>query len=195
MLLKRIEHPNGPIFYLAPLLWDAGIPHAFSTRLGGLSAAPFDSLNLGNPSGEIQDTRARILENYRLLETAAGTHGRERCWLHQVHGSAVANVIRNTAHDSDSKGDALTNARAACRTQRPRRRLLPCAARVRRWQTRCGDSFRLAWHSWKRHRRRVGRITEAGECRRITDRTQKYSGRDRTVHWHRCVRSRPRSVG
>lgn len=113
MLLERISHKTGPVFYVSPLLREIGVPHAFSTRLGGKSAAPFDSLNLGNPSGDIRDDREKILDNYRLLEQAAGFDGRERCWLHQIHSDVCARVSRAKLHDNNAQGDALTTSDAA----------------------------------------------------------------------------------
>ena len=50
-MLERRCADNGVVYYASPLLESAQIPHAFSTRLGGLSPAPFNSLNLGNPNG------------------------------------------------------------------------------------------------------------------------------------------------
>jgi YfiH family protein len=113
MLPERISHPIGPVFYVSPQLRDAGVPHAFSTRIGGRSSGPFDSLNLGNPPGEIRDDRERISENYRLLEKAAGLDGRERCWLHQIHSPLVTHVSRDAPHNNESHGDALTTRDAA----------------------------------------------------------------------------------
>src|ERR1043165_4940692 len=107
MLLEKINTAGGPVFYISPQLREAGVPHAFSTRLGGLSPPPFDSLNLGNPSGGVRDDRNRILDNYALLERAAGLAERERCWLHQVHGKTVVNVLRGCGHDNAAQGDAL----------------------------------------------------------------------------------------
>src|SRR5688500_824251 len=70
-MLERVVSDTGVVFYRSPLLAAAGVPHAFSTRLGGISAAPFDSLNLGNPNGcAVQDDVAQIAENYRLLQGA-----------------------------------------------------------------------------------------------------------------------------
>lgn len=108
MLLEKVSHPLGPVFYVSPQLREAGVAHAFSTRMGGKSRGPFDSLNLGNPAGDIRDDRERILDNYRLLETAAGFGDRERIWLHQIHSPRVARVSRKTQHDNSSQGDALT---------------------------------------------------------------------------------------
>ena len=86
MLQRRIA-PNGVVYYASPLLEQVGVPHAFSTRIGGVSPAPFDSLNLGNPNGcDVRDDYDRVWENYLLLQAAAGCDGRELCRVHQVHG-------------------------------------------------------------------------------------------------------------
>ena len=83
------------------------MPHAFSTRLGGVSAAPFESLNLGNPNGcEVQDPSARVSENYRRLQNAAGCEGRELCHVHQVHGTAVVRAEAVEPFDTGAKADA-----------------------------------------------------------------------------------------
>src|SRR4051812_35590156 len=95
-MLERRSHPNGVVYYASPLLAAAGVPHAFSTRLGGVSAAPFDSMNLGNPSGcATQDDDERITRNYRLLQTAIACDARDRCWAHQVHGGGVLRAERS----------------------------------------------------------------------------------------------------
>jgi len=58
-------------------------PHGFSTRRGGVSPAPWDSLNLG---GAVGDEPARVAENWRLLESATGLAFAR---VKQVHGAAV----------------------------------------------------------------------------------------------------------
>jgi copper oxidase (laccase) domain-containing protein len=94
--MERRIATNGVVYYASPLLETRGVPHAFSTRLGGTSPPPFDSLNLGNPSGcDVQDDYGRIYENYDLLQRAIGVGGRTRCWVHQVHGGDVVEVTRN----------------------------------------------------------------------------------------------------
>lgn len=58
-------------------------PHGFSTRGGGHSPAPWESLNLG---GAVGDEPARVEANWRLLEEATGlAFARVR----QVHGARV----------------------------------------------------------------------------------------------------------
>ena len=51
---------NGLIWLSASVL--SGVRHGFSTRLGGVSPAPWDSLNLRPGMG---DGREAMLENYR----------------------------------------------------------------------------------------------------------------------------------
>jgi YfiH family protein len=110
MLLQRRIAPNGVVFYISPLLEGIGVPHAFSTRLGGSSPPPFDSFNLGNPTGcEVQDDYPRILAHYRMLQGAAGCPVGEWCRLHQVHGPVVVRVQRGEAFDRTTKGDALVS--------------------------------------------------------------------------------------
>lgn len=109
-MLERITSSNGVVTYVSPLLRNLGIPHAFSTRIGGVSPAPFDSLNLGNPSGcEVRDDSQRIRHNYQLLLTACGCQGRELLAVYQVHGGGVVRVRRGEAHDNDTKADALVS--------------------------------------------------------------------------------------
>ena len=74
-----------------PLVRSALIParfhHGFTTRRGGVSAAPFDTLNLGMKWG---DARAHVIENRRRLQVATGV---ERIFVaRQVHGASVLQV-------------------------------------------------------------------------------------------------------
>ncbi len=61
----------------------AGLPHGFTTRDGGASAAPFDALNLGDRVG---DDPAAVEENWGRLAAATGL-GFAR--VRQVHGAEV----------------------------------------------------------------------------------------------------------
>jgi YfiH family protein len=57
-----------------------------TTRLGGISAAPFASLNLGDHVG---DAPLVVARNRMLLNTLLPS---EPVWLEQVHGTVVANA-------------------------------------------------------------------------------------------------------
>lgn len=107
-MLQKHTTTDGVVTYRSPLLAALDVPHAFSTRLGGLSPKPFDSMNLGNPNGcEIRDLTDRIRENYKLLLRSAGLEGRELLHLHQVHGPRVVRVERGRPHDNNQKADVL----------------------------------------------------------------------------------------
>jgi YfiH family protein len=109
-VLKRRVGENGAVFYMAPGLEAIGVPHAFSTRLGGVSAAPFESLNLGNPSGcDVQDDAERIETNYARLMSDAGCPRGEWLRVHQVHGNEIACVEESKPFDSCRKADALVS--------------------------------------------------------------------------------------
>jgi len=62
-----------------------GFTHGFTTRAGGVSAPPFDALNLGGKWG---DDPANVAENRRRLGRALGRPIIAR----QVHGAVVARV-------------------------------------------------------------------------------------------------------
>ena len=106
--MQRRIAENGVVFYDSPLLERVGVPHAFSTRLGGVSPAPFDSLNLGNPNGcDVQDDYERVWDNYRRLQAAAGCGGAELCHVHQVHGAGVVRARAGEPFDTSAKADAI----------------------------------------------------------------------------------------
>ncbi len=66
---------------------------AFTDRLGGVSEAPYDSLNLAALG---DDDRSAVAENLRrVMEAFAGTADASAALMHQVHGSAVAVVDRD----------------------------------------------------------------------------------------------------
>jgi polyphenol oxidase len=74
-----------PLLTPAWLAQVPGIGAGMSTREGGVSSAPWDSLNLGRGCG---DDLARVDENRRRFEAALGA-GVRCVWLRQVHGIAV----------------------------------------------------------------------------------------------------------
>ncbi|HEY5438676.1 MAG TPA: polyphenol oxidase family protein [Acidimicrobiales bacterium] len=76
--------------------------HAFVTdRFGGVSAAPYDSLNLGSHVG---DDLANVTENRRRVAEAIGVRSDRLVIIHQDHGTAVV-----AAHEAtpESTGDVI----------------------------------------------------------------------------------------
>lgn len=90
-----------------------GVPHAFSTRRGGVSTGIFDSLNFGNPSDlprERRDPPANIERNLAILLEAAGVEHRTRkeiVQVYQVHG-AKAHVVRPGVQTHPDSPDPIT---------------------------------------------------------------------------------------
>lgn len=87
-------------------LEDAGFANAFSTRLGGVSPFPENSLNL---AGFDEDTAENILENRRrFLNTIDGKYRLTTVW--QVHGDGVKTVRTDAdVADTEEKFDALVS--------------------------------------------------------------------------------------
>lgn len=86
----QVRHCAG-LSYLTdqPLFVATGVRMGFSRRSGGVSAAPYDSLNLGTHVGDVLEG---VQENRRRLLAAAGLEGTSLLALNQVHGSEVLQV-------------------------------------------------------------------------------------------------------
>jgi YfiH family protein len=95
---------------------DAAVGAFMTTRHGGVSAAPFDSLNLRDGVG---DDALAVTHNQRVVAEAAGA---APVWLDQVHG---ATVVRLTRADAEP-GAPVHRADAAATTERG----IACAVQV-----------------------------------------------------------------
>ena len=85
----RWEARDGLRLLVSTRFVDLRIAHAFTTRLGGTSAAPFDSLNLSRGVG---DAPATVAANRAHVLEALGRHPDDHVDASQVHGAAVAEV-------------------------------------------------------------------------------------------------------
>ena len=79
---------------LLPAGLPAGAAGAFTTRAGGVSAPPYDALNLGM---HVEDEWRRVHANRGLLAEAVGVDVDDLVFAQQVHGSGVAVVDRSSA--------------------------------------------------------------------------------------------------
>ena len=79
---------NDLVWLTSPLLSQCApeLRHAFSTRKGGVSASPWDSLNLGLGRG---DKDSAVLENYRRFCSIVGTDMNRTVLSNQVHETTV----------------------------------------------------------------------------------------------------------
>lgn len=92
-----------------------GAHFAFTDRWGGVSAVPYDSLNLG---GAVGDDPAAVRANRGLAAAALGRDPSRVVWMNQVHGRDVAVVEAPWGDDGASETervpsvDVLVTARA-----------------------------------------------------------------------------------
>jgi YfiH family protein len=104
-------HPD----WLRPAFSVPGVDAVMTTRLGGFSAAPFDSMNVRDGLG---DEPSAVLCNQALL---AGAIGVPPLYLNQVHGCRVVRLSQRDAQAAASPIDAdasLTTERGiACAVQ------------------------------------------------------------------------------
>ena len=98
---------NSLIWLTTPLL--TGVHHGFSTRLGGVSLPPWDSLNLRTGCG---DTPEALRENYRRFCAVIGADAERVVLAKQVHETTVRIVTAADAgkglwRERDYTADAL----------------------------------------------------------------------------------------
>ena len=104
---------DGLLWLTAPLLDGCGgIVHGFSTRKGGVSAPPRDSLNLGTGRG---DDDASVKENYRRFFATLGLDRTRAVLSKQVHETTVrlctaADAGKGLLVRQDYPADALITA-------------------------------------------------------------------------------------
>ena len=101
---------NGLVYLTSPLL--DGVRHGFSTRRGGVSPAPWDTLNLGPGRG---DAPENVRENYRRFFGCTGAVPERAVLSLQVHRDDVrlctaADAGKGLVRERDYEADALITA-------------------------------------------------------------------------------------
>lgn len=86
----------------------ASVHAVFTTRVGGVSAPPFDSLNLGD---HVHDAPAAVAANRARLAQALGVRP---VFLQQVHGTAVLELDHATADGALADACLSTRPGVAC---------------------------------------------------------------------------------
>lgn len=101
------RYKAGEVALLSDDAPESGVTFAFTERTGGVSGAPFSSLNLGGACG---DDPEAVAENRRRALAAIGAADVADCLVYprQVHGDEVV-VVR------DSEGPAFEEARGLAR--------------------------------------------------------------------------------
>jgi polyphenol oxidase len=85
----------------------AGVLAVFTSRRGGISAPPYDTLNL---SGAVGDEAAAVNRNRQLLARACGLGDGRMVWMRQVHGSAVGYTAGPSAEAADPAASLVSAA-------------------------------------------------------------------------------------
>lgn len=112
--LIRTEHSNAVVTYQSPLLRGVGVPHGFTTRLGGVSPEPYASLNLASLKKDPDaDANTSVSENFRRVRKAIGCRQHIRVQVNQVHGKDVWLPPAKPVRPADApRADAVVTDRA-----------------------------------------------------------------------------------
>lgn len=86
----------------------SGAHFAFTDRWGGVSAAPYEELNLG---GAVGDTPEAVLGNRELAAKSLGLDAGRVVWMNQVHGADVAVVDEPWGERPVPEVDAIVTVR------------------------------------------------------------------------------------
>jgi YfiH family protein len=105
--MHRLEHANGVITYAFELFQDYPVHVHVSTRHGGVSPAPWNTLNFSVKRG---DTRERVRANRERLAAALALDVADFVACQQVHGQLVAPVDRAQSGTVLEDADGLTTA-------------------------------------------------------------------------------------
>ncbi len=110
-----LENQEVPFYVFENLQAISEIRHFVSTRQGGVSEAPFDTLNVSLRF----DDPSRVLQNRKILAEAVKMPAENFCWAQQVHGHRVALVgEKDRGRGRLTWDDAIPNADAMI-TQTP----------------------------------------------------------------------------
>ena len=86
----------------------AGVRAVFTTRAGGVSSMPFDSMNLGSHVGDLPGS---VAANRALLQRATRTHA---VFLNQVHGTEALLLDRASSDGQTADACATAQRKLAC---------------------------------------------------------------------------------
>ena len=106
-----MKKKNIPPEWLIPN-WDApqNIKAVMTTRQGGVSLVPFDSMNLGD---HVNDDPQRVAENRISLKNRLNLPN-DPLWLTQVHGVKVANADKQSTHTVEADASVAHKIGSVC---------------------------------------------------------------------------------
>ena len=89
-----IRHEQNGILYHTSDVLGSGVRHAFTTKLGGVSSGPYESLNLRY---SCDDARENVTENYRRLCAVLELPLERAVTTHQLHHDHILTVTEADA--------------------------------------------------------------------------------------------------
>ena len=95
---------SGISFLSSPLIEAKGVRHAFLSRRGGVSSAPFETLNFDERD---TDAPENIRENRRIIGQAFGINAERLVTVNQVHGNTVHLVTEKNIGGLTPDADAI----------------------------------------------------------------------------------------
>jgi len=91
-MIKKIK--NGIVYFEFENLSKTGIVnHCFSTRIGGVSMPPYDSMNLAYHMGDVQKD---VDENFKRMANAINVDAKKIVMSTQTHSNRVEIVVNNS---------------------------------------------------------------------------------------------------
>ncbi len=105
---KRRALGDLPVYQAATMAWLPGVVQGFTTRKGGASKPPYDTLNLG---GHVGDVSAFVQDNRQRLWADLGMVEHQVALAEQTHGSTVALVTEGGATPVPGTDALITNTR------------------------------------------------------------------------------------
>lgn len=88
--MRKIDAPNGVVYLQFDSFPTVGLQHGVLTRHGGVSAAPWDTLNFAWKS--VGDTQANVQENVRRAHIAIGTDQTRQIDRYIAHTNRIWHV-------------------------------------------------------------------------------------------------------
>lgn len=90
-------------YYQSRLFNEYGVPHAFFTRIGGVSEGVFESLNFAVGAGSVRDSEENVFRNHDIAASVFGLKASDVCRSYQTHTS----VVEPVCEDDRGRGTVL----------------------------------------------------------------------------------------
>ena len=94
---------NGAEYFTSPLFDSFNVPHMFTTKNGGVSSGPFESLNMSVGQGQIKDKKEFVERNHEIAANILGFTYADIVRTYQMHTAKIK--IVDKCDKSIAQGD------------------------------------------------------------------------------------------